>query len=133
MSENRTVANYMTKDLITFSPNQDIHQAVKTLVDNRISGGPVLDGDGNLIGILTKKDCLRVAYSAIYHGEWGGRVADHMTSEVKTLDTSLDIVEAAQMFLDHPYHRFPVMQDGNLKGLISRYDVLAALEDFWPE
>lgn len=125
------VSDYMVRDVIAFRPDQDVHKAMKLFVKHGISGAPVVDADGRLVGMLTDKDCLRVAFSASYHGEWGGKVADFMATEVETVDAETDIVEAAQLFLERPYHRFPVMEHGRLVGLISRHDILGALKDQW--
>jgi CBS domain-containing protein len=121
----------MCKDLVTFTPEMDIHRAIKLLLKHRISGGPVVDAEGRLVGILSKKDCLKVAFSAAYHSEWGGPVAEYMTKDVETIDGATGIVEVAEMFLQRPYRRFPVMEDGRLVGQISRHDILKALEKLW--
>ena len=83
------------------------------------------------MGILSIKDCLKVAFSASYHREWGGPVSEFMSSEVQTIESDTDIVEAAELFLKVRYRRFPVVTNGRLDGLISRYDVLRALDALW--
>ncbi len=131
MSPSCTARDYMSAKLITLAPETDIHRAMKILLKNRISGAPVLDKRGQLVGILSKKDCLKVAFRATYHKEWGGRVSDYMSREVETIDAGTDIVEVAQIFLKGPYRRFPVVSDDRLVGQISRHDVLRALDDLW--
>lgn len=121
----------MSTKLITLAPETDIHRAMKILLKNRISGAPVLDERGQLVGILSKKDCLKVAFNASYHKEWGGRVSEYMSRDVKTIEAATDIVEVAQIFLEGPYRRFPVVSDDRLVGQISRHDVLRALDDLW--
>ncbi len=121
------IEDIMITKLITFQPNQNIHQAIQVLLDKRISGAPVVDDSGKMIGILSRKDCLKTALNARYHDDWGGLVEDFMQSDVKTLDASLDITSAVQKFIDTSFHRFPVMRDGQLVGLISRLDILTAL------
>jgi len=123
----RMIADIMTTNLVTFHPDQSIHQAIHTLLEKRISGAPVVDDAGKLVGILSRKDCLRIAFSSRYHDGWGGQVRDFMVIEVKTLDADLDIVAAVQLFLDASFRRFPVMRGGELAGLVSRHDILAAL------
>ena len=83
------------------------------------------------MGILTKKDCLKVAFGASYHKERGGRVSDFMSTETETVDAETDIVEVAELFLGSRFRRFPVVRDGRLVGLISRHDVLRALQELW--
>jgi len=123
----RTIADIMTTKLVTFQPDQNIHQAIHILLEKRISGAPVVNDDGKLVGILSRKDCLKTAFNSSYHEGWGGQVRDYMVSEVKTLDADLDIVAAVQLFLDASFRRFPVMRDGELAGLVSRHDILTAL------
>jgi len=125
------VADYMVRDLITLTPDMEILRAMRILLDGRISGAPVVDEQGRLVGVLSKKDCLKVAFTASYHQEWGGSVAEYMTETVETLDADADIISAAKEFLDGPYRRFPVLRDGRLVGQISRHDVLKALSELW--
>jgi CBS domain-containing protein len=126
-----TAGDYMSVDLITFTPDMDIHRAIKLLLDKRISGAPVLDDGGAVVGILSKKDCLKVAFGASYHMEWGGKVAEFMSPDVQSVAADTDIVEVAELFLASRFRRFPVMRDGALVGVITRHDVLRALEDLW--
>ena len=121
----------MSVRLVMLTPEMDIHRAIKLLLKHRISGAPVVDERGNLMRILSKKDCLKVAFDASYHKELGGPVTDYMTRQVQTIDADMDIVEVAESFLRGPYRRFPVMEDGRLVGQISRHDVLRALEELW--
>ena len=126
-----TVDDYMARDLITFMPGADIHTAVKVLLDKRLSGAPVVDGRGRLVGVLSKKDCFEVVYSSSYHQEWGGRVEEYMTREVTTIESGTDIVKAADLFMSSGFRRFPVLKNGRMTGQISRADLLRALEEHW--
>jgi len=125
------VQDYMTRRLTTLSPETEIMAAVQTLLEKDVSGAPVLDGNGGLLGILTHKDCMKVVLNAAYHSEFYGVVADFMTTNPQVLSPDCSIVEAAQQFLDQSYHRYPVVADGTMVGLISRRDILTALEDAW--
>ena len=125
------VKDFMTIDPVSLAPEMDIHRAMKILLEREISGAPVLDEQGGLVGILSIKDCLKVAFSASYHRDWGGPVSEFMSSEVQTIESDTDIVEAAELFLKVRYRRFPVVTNGRLDGLISRYDVLRALDALW--
>ena len=126
-----TVRDYMSAALITFTPDMDILAAINQLIEKRISGAPVVDRQGNLVGVLSEKDCLRVALHASYHGESTGTVAEYMHGEVKTVDAEANIADVAAMFLRDDYRRYPVIQDNRLVGQISRRDVLRALEALW--
>ncbi len=120
--------DYMTRHLITLTPDMEVMHAVGIFVERQISGAPVLDPTGNLLGMLSEKDCMRVALSAGYYGEWGGRVAEYMHAPVATIDADMPIVEVAQLFAEREYRRYPVLEDARLVGQISRSDVLRALQ-----
>lgn len=126
-----TVDDYMARDLITFMPGDDIHMAVKVLLDERLSGAPVVDGRGRLVGVLSKKDCFEVVYNSSYHQEWGGRVEEYMSREVTTIESGTDIIKAADLFMSSNFRRFPILENGRMTGQISRADLLRALEEHW--
>lgn len=133
MLKSLLVKDYMTKSLVTFHPDTDILKAIHFLNENRISGAPVTDEHGNLAGMLSEKDCLKVALHSSYHEDWmGGRVSEYMTPKVETVSADDSIVDLAEKFLSSVYKRFPVLDDNNhLVGQISRSDVLKALEILW--
>ncbi|MEJ2273318.1 MAG: CBS domain-containing protein [Woeseiaceae bacterium] len=122
------VKDYMTRTLVTFKPETSVLDAIHELVRHRIAGAPVVDDAGNLVGMLSELDCLKVALQAGYHGEYGGPVRDYMSSDVKTVNAEMSIVDLAQRFQDTRFRRFPVTDKNRLVGQISRRDVLRALE-----
>ena len=128
ISKSVVVKDYMARTLVTFKPETDVLNAVHELVKHRIAGAPVVDDSGNLIGMLSELDCLKVTLHAGYHGDWGGPVSDYMSDGVKTVDAEMSIIDLAQLFLDTKFRRFPVMEKNRLIGQISRRDVLRALE-----
>ena len=121
------VRDYMAGSLVTFKPDVDVLDAIHELVKHRIAGAPVVDDRGELIGMLSELDCLKVALNAGYYGDWGGPVVEYMSADVETVDADMNIVDLAQKFLDSRYRRFPVLQGNRLVGQISRRDVLRAL------
>ncbi|MDD9893815.1 MAG: CBS domain-containing protein [Gammaproteobacteria bacterium] len=124
-----SVKEYMSASVVTFSPDDDVLDAIHTLVERRISGSPVVDGAGNIVGMLSEKDCLKVALEAGYNEGMGGKVGDYMTANVETIDADSSIMEVAKAFIDQPYKRFPVVdEEERLVGQISRADVLRAIE-----
>lgn len=131
MTETKTIKDYIARELVTFAPEMQIVDAVAQMLEQEISGAPVVDATGNLVGIITAKDCFRAALHASYYQGWSGIVSDFMTHDVETLDASLDLVSAAQRFLDTKFRRFPVIRDGRLIGLIMRLDLLRALNSQW--
>jgi len=122
------VKDYMSAHLVAFSPDMGVLQAISMLVKKRISGAPVIDKRGNLIGMLSEADCLKIAFSTSYHAETAGNVAEYMQSNVETVDADASIVEVAAQFLREGHRRYPVLKDNRLVGQISRRDVLKALE-----
>lgn len=122
------VKDYMSKTLVTFKPDTSVLDAVHTLVKNRIAGAPVVDDAGNMVGMLSELDCLKVALQAGYYGEYGGPVSDYMSKDVQTVNMEMSIIDLAQRFLDSNFRRFPVTDKNRLVGQISRRDVLRALE-----
>lgn len=126
-----TVADCMATELVAFSPDDDIVAAMRMLLELQVSGAPVLDANGELIGILSQKDCFAIAYRSAYHQEWGGSVGDYMSSPVEHLAADCSVADAAERFLHSNYRRFPVLRDGRVVGLVCRHDVLRALDEIY--
>ena len=120
------VKDYMSASLVTFSPHTDVMNAINVLVEQRISGAPVVDERGNLIGLLSEKDCMKVAVQAGYYEELGGQVQDYMTKNVITVESEASVLEVANLFMQKGPRRYPVVEDNRLVGQISRRDVLRA-------
>ena len=121
------VRDYMAASLVVLHPEMEILRAIHLLVEHRISGAPVTDEHGNLVGVLSELDCMQVALNAGYYEQLGGQVAEYMSRDVRTVQAETSIITLAQMFLDSPYRRYPVLDDNRLVGQISRRDVLRAL------
>lgn len=127
-----TVKDYMAANLVTFVPDMDIHDAINELVCNKISGATVVDKHGNLVGILSERDCMKVALNAAYHGEMGGKVEEFMSRDVQSVQADMSIVELAKLFYTNRLRRYVVLDEENrLVGQISRRDVLRALQALW--
>jgi CBS domain-containing protein len=123
------VRDYMTGQVVSFKPDTDVMDAIHVLVERRIAGAPVVDDKGDLVGMLSELDCMKVALNAGYYGDWGGPVADFMSTTVESVDAEMNIVDLAQKFLDSGYRRFPVLRNNRLVGQISRRDALRALSE----
>lgn len=131
MYEPAKVRDYMARHLITLSPEMEILRAVSIFLKNDIGAAPVVNDTGNLVGILTERDCMQVVLNAGYHSEYGGQVAEFMSPEVETIAASESIVDVAKLFFGQRFHRYPVIENGRLVGQISRRDVLRALANLW--
>ncbi len=123
------VRDYMAAHLVTFKPDTDVLHAVHELVRHRIAGAPVVNDHGEVVGMLSEFDCMKVALDSGYYGDAGGPVSEYMSSSVETVDANMSIVDLAEKFLNSKFRRFPVMTENRLVGQISRRDVLRALEN----
>jgi len=126
-----TIADYMSTDLVSFGPDDDIVAAMRKLLQHEVSGAPVLDQHGELVGILSQKDCFSIAYRTAYHQDWGGQVRQYMSSPVEHLRADCSVVDAADRFLHSSFRRFPVLRDGRVVGLVCRHDILRALDEIY--
>lgn len=125
------VRDCMTRRVVTLTPQTEVLQALHTLVAKDIAGAPVVDESGALVGMFTEKDCMQVALNATYHSEYGGVVADFMAAPAISINPDEGIVDVAKRFLKKRYHRYPVVENGRLIGVISRRDVMRALGKAW--
>lgn len=122
------VSDYMTKDLITFKTTQSVEEVIDTLIKNKISGGPVVNDNNELIGIISEGDCIKQISESRYYNmpSDNSSVEKHMVKNVETIDGNLDVFDAAKKFLDSKRRRFPIVKDGKLVGQISQKDILKA-------
>jgi len=121
----------MVRELITLRPDTEILRAMDILLKRRISGACVVDAQGALLGVLSKKDCMRAALHGAYHQDRGSSVSHHMSTQIEALDPELDLLSVAERFLSSKFRRFPVLENGQLVGQVSRTDVLRALMENW--
>jgi CBS domain-containing protein len=126
-----TISDYMSTELVSFSPDEDIIEAMRRLLHWQLSGAPVIDEAGQMVGILSQKDCMAIVYNAAYHQDFGGQVNQYMSRQVEHMDAHSSVVDAAEKFLYSSFRRFPVLSDGKLVGLISRHDILRALDELY--
>lgn len=122
------VEDYMTKKLITFSPDQSILTVMEHLAKFHISGGPVLDNNGFLVGIISEADCMKQISESRYFNQpiLDKSVERFMTKDVETIPHDMSIFDAAGVFDKHKRRRLPVMKNGILVGQISRKDIVIA-------
>ena len=121
------VKDYMTREVISVSPDVEITAATESLIVHDISGAPVLDGHGRLVGILTERDCMKVALHAGYHDVPYGLVRDYMTPNPESVTPEQSVLTLAEKFIHGRFRRYPVVDNGRLVGIISRRDILRAL------
>jgi CBS domain-containing protein len=139
------VENIMTRDVIAVRPSASIEQAAKLLVDHGISGLPVVDETGTLVGILSEGDLIvrqkprtelrwwevffadaeRLARD--YQKATGTTVAEVMTRSVTCVRPEASLEAAAALIHEHNIRRLPVVDAGELVGIVSRADLIKAL------
>jgi CBS domain-containing protein len=122
------VSDFMTKDLITFKPEQKVISVVEMLIKYKISGGPVVNDNNELVGIISEGDCLKqISESRYYNMPMDDyTVEERMIKNVDTLDGNMNVFDAANVFLESKHRRFPIVVNGKLVGQISQKDILKA-------
>ena len=122
------VEDYMTRKLVTFSPDQSILEVMESFAKHHISGGPVMYDNGFLVGIISEADCMKQISESRYFNQpiLDKSVERFMTKNVETIPHDMSIFDAAGIFDRHNRRRLPVMKDGLLVGQISRKDIVIA-------
>ena len=118
----------MKTRLVTLKPTMDVFKAIKMLVKNKISGAPVVDDKGHLLGVFSEKCSMQVLIDASYDGLPTNQVGAFMKTDPQTTTEDARLLTIANFFLISPWRRLPVLKDGILVGQISRRDVIAAAE-----
>ncbi len=122
------VSDYMTQRLITFSPKQSILQVMELFIKHRITGGPVVDDTGKLVGMISEGDCMKQISESRYFNMpiLNKNVAHFMTTPVDTIPDTKTIFDAALYFDKTGRRRLPVLKNDLLVGQISRKDIVKA-------
>ena len=122
----------MATSLLTLRPDQTMLEAIQLLLRHSVSGAPVTDEDGALLGILSEVDCLRMLASDEFfleHEEECALVSDCMTCGGRTIPPDLGIYAISHYFLTSSIRRLPVVREGKLIGQVSRRDALRGMEE----
>ena len=122
------VRDHMDRHAATLRPESDILDAIGFLLEKRVTGAPVVDKSGRLVGILTEKDCLRLVAAGVEGNLPRGSVANFMTANPETIPPEMDVYFAAGLFLKRNFRRFPVVEGGKLVGAITRFDILRVIK-----
>ena len=140
----------MTREVVTLSPEMDILEATRMLLDNQINGAPVVDSAGRLVGILCQSDLIaqqkRLPLPSLFTFLDGliplsstkqlekevskiaaTTVAQAMTGNPVTVSPETGIEALAGLMVDNSFHTLPVVVDGKLVGIVGKEDVLKTL------
>lgn len=140
------IKEVMIKKVITIGADQTLIEAARVLVKNNISGAPVLDSRGKLVGMLSEKDLFRALYPDIKDilkdaRLWLGKekikhrvevkrgilVERLMIKKIISIDPDAEILEAGSIMLTGKIHRLPVVKNKKLVGIVSRPDIFRNL------
>jgi len=137
----------MTHEPITVTPDTTIAEAARLMLEHRVSGLPVTDGKGTLLGMITEGDLLRRAETGTerHRPRWlelllgpgrlaheyvdahARKIADVMTVEVVTVSPREPLKGVVELMEKHQVKRLPVIARGHLVGIVSRADLVRAL------
>jgi CBS domain-containing protein len=141
------VAALMSTNIVSVLPSTTLADAVRIMIANRVSGLPVLESDGRLVGMITEGDLLRrtelesegkqpswlkvflmpARVAADYVATHGRHVSEVMTPNPISITPATDLAEVARLMLHKHVKRLPVLEAGRMVGIVSRSDVLRAL------
>ncbi len=124
-----TAANIMARSEATFSPDLDIYRAIRQLLKSKLTGAPVVDDNGVLLGMLTERDCLKVLVGGVMEGLPAGNVSDYMSAPAESIKPTARLYDIVHLFLTRAYRKLPVVDDdARVIGQVSRRDALKSLE-----
>jgi len=108
----------MTRDIITVKPSMTTRNLAMTLIKNQISGAPVADKNGKIIGVVSEADLV---------AKKGKDVKAIMSKNVISVSEDTAVEEIARLMTTHRIKRLPVMRNGTVVGIVSRADVVSAI------
>jgi CBS domain-containing protein len=131
MKKREPISHIMTKSVITVSQNDDLKNVVEKLKSNSIRHIPVVNGK-DVVGIISRTDINRLTFGALFDGQDGAdeailemlTIPQVMTSKPKTVSSDLIIRDLAEIFVKEEFHAAPVVDKGELKGIVTTTDVL---------
>ena len=119
----------MQSSLITAKEGTTVIEAINILGQNKITGLPVVDDDMTLLGLVSEKDIMSIAYhvlSDVIGNEMDTKkLGDIMTKDVVSFRLEDNLADICQCFMNKPFRRVPVLDNGKLVGIISRKDIVA--------
>jgi CBS domain-containing protein len=134
MKKREPVSSIMTKDVYTVNETDKLKDAVAIIRKHRIRHVPVVDGK-IVVGIISRTDVNRLTFGALFDNQEGAdeaildmlTIPQVMTAKPKTVTSDDSIREVAEIFAKEEYHALPVVDNGELKGIVTTTDVIAYL------
>ncbi len=121
----REAKDVMTRQVICIRKDTPIVEAIKLMVQNNITGVPVVEDDLTLVGMLSEQDVLRLFHT--YEDERDRTVNDFMTQPVVHFEENEPLLDVCYCLRDNSIRRVPVTSDGKVVGVISRSDILKCI------
>jgi CBS domain-containing protein len=112
----------MTREVVSVRGNASVEEALELLLENKISGIPVVEEDMTLVGIVTEKDLLRLFYGP--EARKKKTVENFMTQPAVYFDENESLDDICRCLLEVAFRRVPVTKKGKVVGIVSRPDVL---------
>lgn len=128
--ESLKAKDYMQTRPITFGADMMVQSAVAKFLNSHQLGGPVVDALGHLVGWVSEQDCIAVMLKEAYYDEPMAQVRDVMRKEVLAVGPDTSILALAEMMMGQKPKIYPVVEDGRLLGVISRHNVMQAIQGF---
>jgi CBS domain-containing protein len=125
-----TVGDVMRKPSRTFQFDLPMPDAAGIVARSPVAAVPVVDERGEVVGLLTEKDCLRAVGRWAYEGISGGVVKDYMSEITARLTPQMDLLSASLAFVECNFSCLPVVEEQRVVGRLVRHELLAALEDW---
>lgn len=117
-----TAGDIMTSPVITVTADASTQQVADTLTRHRISGVPVVDRTGTLLGLVSEHDLL---------SKTGAAAADLMTTAVISVSAQCAADDIRHLLVDRRIRRVPVVQEGRVVGIVSRHDLVSVVATEW--
>ncbi len=113
----------MISAVISCRTDTPIYDAIQLLIENNITGLPVVNEDMTLAGIITEKDVMKLLY---YDGvdDNPSSVEKFMTKEIVSFDENESLIEICDSFITNHFRRVPILSNGKLAGIISKRDII---------
>ncbi len=111
----------MSTNVISVKRQTEIYEAIKKLVENNITGLPVVNDDMSLVGVISEKDVLSLLYNI---EDKPGKVGDYMTINPVCFDEDDSLIDIAECFIENNFRRVPIVAGGKLVGIVSRKDII---------